>query len=93
MAHKNLFIYLFILRHDFKSVLRMAGSFVVRHGDVVYVPFGLEASLLCFNARHMVKDELSIALQFVVGIKDAGIRKEEGESVMEWQEKANPVQL
>lgn len=89
MAHKNFFF----LRHNFKSVWRMAGSFVVRQGGVVYVPFGLEASWFCFNAHWMVKDELSIALQFVEGKKDAGMRMQEGESMMEWQEKANPVQL
>jgi len=41
----------------------------------------------------MVKDELSIALRFVEGVRDARMRMQGQESVMEWQEKANPVKL
>lgn len=80
--------------HNFKSLVRRtAGSFVVRQGGFVYGLFGLEVSCFYFTAHRMVKDGVSVALRFVAGMRDAGMRGQGGGSVTEWQKKANPVKL
>lgn len=65
--------------HNFKSLVRRtAGSFVVRRGGFVYGLFGLEVSCFYFTAHRMVKDGVSIALRFVAGMRDAGMRGQGG---------------
>lgn len=45
------------------------GKLGVRQSSFVYVPFGLEEYCFYFRAHCIVKDELSIALRFVEGIR------------------------
>lgn len=54
------------------------------------MPFGLEVSGFYFTPHLIVKGELSIALGWVRG---ARLRMEGGGSVVQWQEKANSVNL
>lgn len=44
----------------------------------MYGLFGLEVSCFYFTARRMVKDGVSIALRFVAGMRDAGMRGQGG---------------